>query len=73
MLLDAAREFEIDLGASVMIGDKASDVGAGRAAGVGRCWLVHSGHALGAQALREADAVHADLLACTDALLGTTR
>jgi D-glycero-D-manno-heptose 1,7-bisphosphate phosphatase len=34
MLVRAAREHGIDLGASVMIGDKPSDVDAGRAAGV---------------------------------------
>ena len=33
MLLDAANEFDIDLSCSVMIGDRASDVAAGFAAG----------------------------------------
>lgn len=33
MLLDAARDLGLDLGSSVMIGDKPSDVGAGIAAG----------------------------------------
>lgn len=69
MLLAAAKQFDIDLSASVMVGDKASDVQAGRAACVGRCWLVRSGHALDDQAVRAADAVHADLRACADALL----
>jgi len=35
LLLDAARELDLDLAASVMIGDKPSDVAAGRAAGCG--------------------------------------
>jgi len=35
LLLDAARELGLDLARSVMIGDKASDVAAGRAAGCG--------------------------------------
>ncbi len=35
MLLDAAEELGIDLASSIVIGDKASDVEAGRAAGVG--------------------------------------
>jgi D-glycero-D-manno-heptose 1,7-bisphosphate phosphatase len=35
LLLDAARELGLDLASSVMIGDKASDVAAGRAAGCG--------------------------------------
>jgi histidinol phosphatase-like enzyme len=33
LLLDAARELGLDLAASVMLGDKPSDVAAGRAAG----------------------------------------
>jgi D-glycero-D-manno-heptose 1,7-bisphosphate phosphatase len=32
-LLDAAEQFNIDLGASFMVGDRASDIEAGRAAG----------------------------------------
>lgn len=36
LLLDAARELGLDLAGSVMVGDKASDVAAGRAAGCGR-------------------------------------
>jgi histidinol-phosphate phosphatase family protein len=36
LLLDAARELGLDLAASVMLGDKASDVAAGLAAGCGR-------------------------------------
>mgnify|MGYP003348263868 FL=1 len=33
MLLEAAKEFEIDLAASYMVGDRAGDISAGRAAG----------------------------------------
>jgi D-glycero-D-manno-heptose 1,7-bisphosphate phosphatase len=40
MLLDAAREHGLDLPASVMIGDKLSDIQAGQAAGVRRCYLI---------------------------------
>jgi histidinol-phosphate phosphatase family protein len=36
LLEDAARELDIDVAASVMIGDKSSDVEAGQAAGCGR-------------------------------------
>jgi D-glycero-D-manno-heptose 1,7-bisphosphate phosphatase len=42
MLLQAARELDIDLAASILIGDNASDVGAARAAGV-RPILVRTG------------------------------
>jgi D-glycero-D-manno-heptose 1,7-bisphosphate phosphatase len=36
LILDAVHELGLDVGASVMIGDKASDLDAGRAAGCGR-------------------------------------
>lgn len=37
MILAAARDFELDLAGSVLLGDTASDVAAGHAAGVGTC------------------------------------
>lgn len=40
MLLRAALEHGLDLAASSLFGDKASDIEAGRRAGVGRTWLV---------------------------------
>lgn len=42
MLLQAAREHQIDLERSIMVGDKASDMEAGKRAGVGK--LVYFGH-----------------------------
>lgn len=72
MLLRAARELHLDLAASVMVGDRASDVQAGRAAGVGRCLLVRSGHGVSTDDAALADAVHADLADCADALLSHT-
>lgn len=70
MLLQAARTLAVDLSLSVLVGDKLSDIEAGRAAGVGRCLLVRSGHALTVNDTAAADAVHADLASCVDALLG---
>lgn len=40
MILKAAEDLGINLASSIMIGDKASDIAAGRAAGVARCYLV---------------------------------
>ena len=40
MILQAAREFGVDLGRSVLVGDRESDIGAGIAAGVG-CNLLY--------------------------------
>jgi D-glycero-D-manno-heptose 1,7-bisphosphate phosphatase len=42
MLIQAAKEFNIDITQSVMIGDKESDIQAGQAAGVKTTILVHS-------------------------------
>ena len=70
MLLKAAKDFDIDLTASVMIGDKLSDVWAGKRAGVGRTFIVESGHHVEPLARLEADGVAADLL--TAAWLLTT-
>ena len=40
MLLRAAAELELDLARSCIVGDKPSDIEAGRAAALARCWLV---------------------------------
>ncbi len=42
MILQAQCELNIDLASSVLIGDKASDLQAGKSAGVGSCLLVDS-------------------------------
>ena len=73
MLLRAARELSLDLSRSVIVGDRLSDVQAGRAAGVGRCVLVRSGHPLEAAELQAADAVFDDLAACAQALVDPIR
>lgn len=39
MILQAAQDHDIDLAASTLIGDRVSDIEAGRAAGVGNCIL----------------------------------
>ena len=43
MLLDAAKQWQIDLASSVMVGDRWRDVGAGKAAGC-RTILIESGY-----------------------------
>jgi len=69
MLLRAIRELEIDPAPSVLIGDRAADIEAGRAASVGRCFLVRSGKQLSDSDVRLADGVYPDLAACVAALL----
>ena len=75
MLLAAARDLAIDLAASVMVGDRASDVAAGKRAGC-RAVLVHSGaHDAAPIASPDRfddvrpDATYADLAAAVRALL----
>lgn len=69
MLQRSASRLGIDLSRSVLVGDRRTDVEAGRAAGVGRCFLVRSGQPLRAQDESIADGVYADLAACVDGLL----
>lgn len=64
MLERAAHSLNIDMPASILIGDRASDIRAGRNAGVGRCWIVRSGHPVGPSDIELADAVFDDLAAC---------
>ncbi len=40
LILQATQEHRLQLDASVLFGDKSSDIAAGRYAGVGRCWLI---------------------------------
>jgi D-glycero-D-manno-heptose 1,7-bisphosphate phosphatase len=68
MLLDAARDWNIDLSASVMIGDRWRDIGAGHNAGC-RTIFVDRGYA---EALRHTpDLVATDLADAVDKLLGS--
>src|SRR5579862_1024074 len=60
MLQRAAARLQIDMAASILVGDRVSDVAAGRAAGVRRCYLVRSGHALGTEDGARADGVYDD-------------
>jgi D-glycero-D-manno-heptose 1,7-bisphosphate phosphatase len=69
MLRRAAAALGLDLPHSLLIGDRATDIAAGRAAGVGRCFLVRSGCALGEGDAALADAVFDDLAACTAQVL----
>jgi len=70
MLEHAAAALNIDLSASILVGDRATDIQAGRRAGVGRCWLVRSGLALSQSDIELADAVFDDLAACVRQLPG---
>lgn len=61
MLLRAAADLGLTLAESVIVGDKESDLEAGRAAGLAACVLVESGHAPSARARSMADHTAAGL------------
>jgi D-glycero-D-manno-heptose 1,7-bisphosphate phosphatase len=69
MLIRAIRALDIDASASFIAGDRLSDVEAGRAAGVGQCFLVRTGYPLPNEAVARADAVYDDLLTCVKSVL----
>ena len=69
MLRRAIEALEIDPHASFLVGDRLSDVEAGRAAGIGRCYMVRTGYPLADEAVARADGVHDDLLACARSVL----
>ncbi|MDE2450782.1 MAG: D-glycero-beta-D-manno-heptose 1,7-bisphosphate 7-phosphatase [Gammaproteobacteria bacterium] len=69
MLKRAIEALDIEPGASFLVGDRLSDVQAGRAAGIGRCFLVRTGYLLPDGAVALADAVCDDLLACVRLVL----
>ena len=69
MLRRAMQRLDIVPGASFLVGDRLSDIEAGRAAGIGRCFLVRTGCPLTDEAVARADGVYDDLLACAGSVL----
>ena len=69
MILRAAKEHSLDLQRSVLVGDKTTDIEAGRAAGVGCCVLVLTGHPVSDRDLDKADNVFDDLAGVASALV----
>ena len=67
MILDAARDLHIDLKQSFLVGDKLSDIEAGRNAGV-RTILVKTGYGAGFSEKVSADFVAENLLEAVEAL-----
>jgi D-glycero-D-manno-heptose 1,7-bisphosphate phosphatase len=67
LILQAAQAHGLDLAASSLFGDKASDIAAGRSAGVGRCVFI--GDAVSAAACA-ADADSACLIDAVQTMLG---
>lgn len=68
MILRAARELNLSLPASLLIGDKPGDIKAARAAGVGRAYLVQSDNSESGTDPDLADGHFASLLDCINQL-----
>ncbi len=64
MIRQALADWKIDPEASFIAGDKESDIAAGRAAGLGRCFLIGAGNTF-----TSADSSHASLADCVSGLL----
>ena len=70
MILQALQDLSLSAADSLLVGDKRSDIDAGRAAGLGRLVLVRSGQDLSPEDQASADAVHESLADFVDHLLG---
>ena len=73
MLRRAITALDIEPASSFLVGDRLSDVEAGRAAGISRCFLVRTGCPLPDKALARADAVYENLLACVRSVLSLVK
>lgn len=69
MIFRAAKEHSLDLRRSILIGDKAIDIEAGQAAGLGCCVLVLTGHPISISDRDKADTVFDDLPGVASALV----
>jgi len=64
MLTSTIEDLRVSPAASILIGDRQSDIEAGRAAGVGRCYLVRNSDRPIECDATSADGVYEDLAAC---------
>ncbi len=71
MIFRAARDLNLSLPDSILVGDKPSDIQAARAAGIGKAYIVHSDKSDSEPKLAGADAAYADLFSCVNDLSGT--
>lgn len=72
MILQACEDLNIDPRLSILVGDKGSDIMAGRSAHVDRCYLVRSGHIISETEARNADGIFDNLAALSRNLPQTT-
>lgn len=68
LFMEAAKDCNIDLKGSYMVGDRKSDIEAGKNAGLAKSFLVKTGKPVTAEAESLADGVYTDLMAVAQAL-----
>ena len=61
MIIEAQKKYNINLEESILVGDKLTDILAGKAAGLGKNILVESGHILSESCKMQSDYVFKDL------------
>jgi len=66
MIVCASEEFGVDLGTSILVGDKISDIKAGLNAGVGSNYLISTGHVINDDMASLATGIINDLTELTD-------
>ena len=71
MIIRAARELNLSLPNSILIGDRPSDIQAARAAGIGKAFILSSECLKPIPGLGGADASYADLFSCVAELYGS--
>jgi histidinol phosphatase-like enzyme len=71
MIFRAARELNLSLSDSILVGDKPSDIQAAGVAGVGKAYIVRSDNIVYGPELAGADAAYFDLYSCVADLCGT--
>lgn len=70
MIRRAIAALNVDPQVSILVGDRNTDILAGRNAGIGRCFIVRSGNPISERDIASADSVYDDLAACVRHLLG---
>lgn len=68
MIIAAHSEFQINLAESILVGDKISDIQAAKSAGIGKAFLVRSGHVVSDDDVIKADGAFEDLFDFSNSL-----
>jgi D,D-heptose 1,7-bisphosphate phosphatase len=73
MIRRAMTRLGVDAAASILVGDRHTDIAAGRDAGIGRCFIVRSGNPVSERDVGFSDGVYDDLGTCVRHLLSLAK